>query len=123
MTNPLVLRVATRFLVADQPPGARQDARKRALPVNKPRGIDRQIQKENGESRTEGEDVVEPDRRDILPKDVFAPSPRNTGVLNLVETGKDLSRALEKQIPRDVGYDEVSNLSQYLVRPPNFGAK
>ncbi len=123
MTSSLVLRVAARFLKADQPPGARQDARKRALPVNKPRGIDRQIQRDNAKSHTEGEDAVEPNRRDIVPKDVFPPSPKNTGVLNLVETGRDLSKALEKQVPKDEGYDNVRSLSQYLIRPPNFGVQ
>jgi hypothetical protein len=39
------------------------------------------------------------------------------GVLNLAETGKDLSRALDRQVPKDKGYDEVSNLSQYLLLP------
>jgi len=117
VTSTLALRVAALFLAA-QPPGARQDARKRTQPINNPRGINRQIIKENGESREEGEDVTRPHYRDIRPKDVFSPTPAVMGVLNLAETGKDLSRALDQQVPKDKGYDEVSNLSQYLLKPP-----
>jgi hypothetical protein len=114
----LALRVAALFCKqADQPPGARQDARQRTRPVNKPRGISPQLVKDNGESRAEGEDVTKPHHRDIQPKDVFSPTPNNLGVLNLAETGKDLSRALDRQVPKDKGYDEVSNLSQYLLLP------
>ena len=119
MNSALALKVAALFWrrQSAQPPGARQDARQRTQPINKPRGIDRQIARENGESRTEGEDVTKPHHRDIQPKDVFSPTPDVMGVLNLAETGKDLSRALDRQVPKDKGYDEVSNLSQYLLRP------
>lgn len=119
MTSALALRVAALWQrTAEQPPKARQEARKRTQPINKPRGIDRKIVKENGESRMEGTDVTKPHHRDIQPKDVFSPTPDVMGVLNLAETGKDLSRALDRQVPKDKGYDEVSNLSQYLLLNP-----
>jgi hypothetical protein len=46
---------------------------------------------------------------------VFFVKPDQVGVRNLAETGKDLSKAINKQIPKDNGYGSVSNLSQYLV--------
>lgn len=119
-----VERVVTAFLcqrLADQAPGARQKARKNTTPINKPKGIDRDIVRENGASKTKGEDVVKPQSKDITPKDVFTPTPNNTGVLNLVQTGKDLSKALATQVPKDKGYDVVKNLSQYLIRTEGNG--
>lgn len=112
-----------RQFLADQPPGARQHAKNISLPINKAKGIDRAIQNENAVSKEKGEDVVKPDRRDIRPEDVFPDVPRHMGVLNLVQTGKDLSHALEKQVPKDKGYDVVRNLSQYLIRTEGNGAE
>lgn len=113
----LALRVAARFQrLADQPSGARTRVRQLAQPINKPKGIDREIVKENGTLMGGNPDTVDSDRKDITPKDVFTATPKNTAVLNFVETGKGLENALEKQIPKDKGYDNVKNLSQYLIR-------
>jgi hypothetical protein len=112
----LALRVAARFRrLANQPPGAKQRARRLTQPINKPKGIDRNIVKDNGTLMGGHSDVIEADRRDITPKDVFTPTPNNTAVLNLAETGHGLEKAIEKQIPKDKGYDNVNNLSQYLL--------
>ena len=115
-------RVVSRFKQADQQPGARQKAWKNTTPVNKPKGISRDVIKDYGSSKEEGEGVVEADRRDIRPEDVFNPTPDQTGVLNLAQSGKDLSKAIEKQVPKDKGYDVVRNLSQYLIRTKGNGA-
>lgn len=109
-----VHRVVAAYKKANQPSGARQITRQNALPMNSPRGISKGIQQANG-VQTLLEDSIKPDRRDILPKDVFPATSKNTGVLNLVQTGNDSTKAL-KQIPKDKGYDEVSNLSQYLIK-------
>lgn len=119
-----IQRVVTAYLcsrLADQAPGARQKAKKNALPINKPKGIDREVVKDNGNSKTKGEDVVKPQSKDITPKDVFSPTPNNTGVLSLAQSGKDLSKALSSQVPKDKGYDVVRNLSQYLIRTEGNG--
>lgn len=112
-----------RLYLAAQPPGARQQAKVNALPINKAKGIDRAITNENAVSKEKGSDVVKPDRRDIRPEDVFPDVPRHMGVLNLVQTGRDLSNALENQVPKDKGYDVVRNLSQYLIRTEGNGAE
>lgn len=113
----LVLRVAARFeRWADQQPGQRQRARALTTPINKPKGIDREIVNTNGETVPVGEDTVDPHHRDIRPSDVFNPSPNSTAVRNFAETGRDLDKVLEKQVPKDKGYDNVRNLSQYLIR-------
>lgn len=124
MTSKLAKRVvaAYRSVLADQAPGARQKAWKNTTPINKPRGIDRNIVKDFGASKEEGEDVAKADRRDIRPEDVFTPTPDQTGVLSLAQTGKDLSKAIDKQVPKDKGYDVVRNLSQYLIRTEGNGA-
>lgn len=115
--DPLALRVAARFQrQADQAPGARSRARKLTQPINKPKGIDREIVKDNGTLMGGHSDTVDADRRDITPKDVFTPTPNNTAVLNLAQTGHGLEKAIEKQVPKDKGYDNVKNLSQYLIR-------
>jgi hypothetical protein len=111
-----------RAKLSAQAPGARQRAHKNTNPINKPKGIDRDIVKNFGLSKDEGEDVVEADRRDIRPQDVFNPTPDQTGVLSLAQSGKDLAKALEKQVPRDKGYDVVRNLSQYLIRTEGNGS-
>lgn len=111
----IALRVAARFQMrqADQPPGARQHARNLTKPINTPKGISREVVKENGEFMLPG---VKPNPRDIQPKDVFNLTPNNGGVLSLVQTGKDLQNAIEKSVPKDKGYGDVYNLSQYLIR-------
>lgn len=115
-----VTAIAQRYVQANQPPGARQKARENTRPINLPRGIDRDVAKSQG-ATTLLEDSVKPQSRDILPKDVFSPTPDHNSVRNLVETGKDLSKPINKQIPRDKGYDVVRNLSQYLIRTEGTG--
>jgi hypothetical protein len=117
MYDPLILKVATRFQrLADQPPGQRQRAKELTQPINKPRGIDRGIVKDFAETKKgDGEDIMSAYKRDIQPKDVFSPTPDHTCVQNLVETGRGLEKAINKQIPKDKGYDDVRNLSQYLI--------
>jgi len=106
---------------ADQIPGARQKAKSNSLPINRPKGIAPTVVRDNGVSKTKGDDTVKPQRKDIQPKDVFPATPNNTGVLSLAQTGRDLSKALDKQIPKDKGYDVVNNLSQYLIRTEGNG--
>ena len=120
----LVVRVAARFQrrLAGQAPGARQEAKKLTHPINKPHGIARYIVTEHGKSiETHFEETAPPDRRDIRPEDVFAGTPAQMGVRNLAETGHGLEKALDKQVPKDQGYDAVSNLSQYLIRTEGGG--
>ena len=119
----LVLRVAARFQQeADQAPGARQKAKRLTHPINKPKGIDRDIVTEHSRSiEHHFEETTKPERKDIRPEDVFAGTPAQMGVRNLAETGKGLEKALDKQIPKDKGYDSVSNLSQYLIRTEGGG--
>ena len=115
--NSIALRVAARFRrLADQMPGAKQRARELTRPINKPKGIDRDVANGNAALMGGNSEEVDPDRRDIQPKDVFTPTPDNMGVLNLAQTGHGLEKAIEKQIPKDKGYDNVRNLSQYLLR-------
>jgi len=114
---------AYRHRRADQVPGARQKAKQNVTPINKPKGIDRDVVKDNGVSKTKGEDIIKPHSRDIQPKDVFPATPNNTGVLSLVQSGKDLSNALDKQVPKDKGYDVAYNLSQYLIRTEGNGGE
>ena len=114
-------RVVARFLQADQPPKARQEAVKHTHPINKPKGIDKDIVKEHARGVDHRTDIIPPDRRDIRPEDVFAGTPAQMGVRNFAETGKDLQKVLDKQVPKDKGYDTVSNLSQYLIRTEGGG--
>jgi hypothetical protein len=121
MMSEMAHRIARRFL-ADQAPGARSKARKDTQPVNKPDGISREIQRENGKTDPDATPDQAPlNRKDIQPKDVFTPAPKDTGVLNLVETGKDLQRAIDDEVPENKGYDVVRNLSQYLIRTEGGG--
>lgn len=118
-----ILRVAARFQRANQAPGARQEAKKLTHPINKPRGIDKDIVSEHGRSVETGfEHTTEPQKRDIRPEDVFAGTPAQMGVRNLAETGNDLQKALNKQVPKDKGYEAVSNLSQYLIKTEGGGS-
>jgi hypothetical protein len=112
----IALRVVRRFL-ADQPSGARREVRKNTKPINPPKGIDRSLVRDNAKSESPGpQETPTPNRRDVQPKDVFHSTPRHINVRNLAETGKDQAKAIEKQIPKDKGYDVVRNLSQYLIR-------
>jgi hypothetical protein len=116
-------RIAARFIrkLADQPPGQRKRVREMVTPINKPKGISPGITKDYAESKSKGDDITTPDARDVQPKDVFKPLPKDTSVLNLVETGKDLSKSLDKQVPKDKGHETVNNLSEYLVRTEGGG--
>jgi len=118
----MVRRVVARFLQADQAPGARSEARKLTQPINPPRGIAPTIKKQQGSQPEAGNaEIVTENKRDIKPADVFSPTPDHNGVINLAETGKDLSKAIDKQVPKDKGYDAASNLSQYLIRTEGGG--
>jgi hypothetical protein len=118
----LILRVAARFVRADQPPGMRKEVKDLTEPANHLKGIDRQLAREHGQTMDLGiEDKVKPQRRDIRPEDVFHPKPDQVGVLNLAETGKDLSKAIRTQVPKDKGYAVVNNLSQYLIETKGGG--
>lgn len=119
MTDPR--RVVSRFLQADQPAGARQEAVRHTHPINKPKGIDKDIVREHARGVNHRQDTVKPDRRDIRPEDVFAGTPAQMGVRNFAETGKDLQKTLNRQVTKDKGYDTVSQLSQYLIRTEGGG--
>jgi len=107
---------------ANQAPGARQEAKKLTHPINKPKGIDKDIVSEHCRSVEHAfEEATKPERRDIRPEDVFAGTPNQMGVRNFAETGKDLQKALNKQVPKDKGYATVNNLSQYLIRTDGGG--
>lgn len=117
----MLLRVARRFM-ADQPPGQRKKDKDLVKPVNSPRGIDRSIVRDHGKPMTEGhDDMVDPHKRDLRPEDLFVAKPNQVGVLNFAETGRDLDKAIRKQIPKDKGYDAVRNLSQYLIETKGGG--
>lgn len=119
MMSRIAQRVLRRWLqkLADQNPKHRSRARSLTQPINKPKSIPRRVQKEMGE-RMPTSDNTKPDRKDIQPKDVFTPTTKDMGVLNLVETGKDFS---EKQVRQDKGFDTANNLSQYLIRTEGGG--
>jgi len=117
----LLLRIARRFL-GDQPPGQRRKDKALVKPVNPLKGIDRGLAREHGKPMSDTtEDMVTPHRRDLRPEDLFIPKPNQIGVLNLAETGKDLSKAIRNQVPNDKGYDTVKNLSQYLIETKGGG--
>jgi hypothetical protein len=122
--DPLARKVASRFRqrMADQPPGQRKKDNQLTKPINSPKGINRQVIRDNVQTEdTSHDDTVKPNRRDIQPADVFTPKPRNMNVRNLAETGKDQDKALRNQVPKDKGWDTVRNLSQYLVRTEGGG--
>lgn len=113
-------RVLARFLLRAETP--RSHAKNLTHPINKPKGISKDIVDAHGTTFDDHfEESVKPARRDIRPEDVFAGTPDQMGVLNLAETGKGLEKALEKQIPKDKGYGTVSNLSQYLISTEGGG--
>ena len=115
--------VVTRYrtILADRDRGDRSNARKLSQPINKPKGIDRGVVKENATTDTSLEEAVSSNRRDIQPKDVFTTTPDKVGVLSLAQTGKDLSRALDTQVSKDKGHAAVSNLSQFLIETQGGG--
>ncbi len=117
----LILRVAALHFKANQPAGARSEAKRNTHPINKPKGIEKSIVKEHARGVDQRSDEVAPHKRDIRPEDVFSGTPDQMGVRNFAETGKDLSKAIHNQIPKDKGYDTVSNLSQYLIRTEGGG--
>ena len=122
LVDTLTLRVAARYLLADQLPGMRKRVEDMILPINKPRGILRHIVNDHGQRMDHGIDgLIPPNRKDIRPEDAFAGTPNQMGVLNLAETGRDLSKVLKTQIQKDKGYDVVRNLSQYLIRTEGGG--
>lgn len=125
MTSPLTLRVAARFQIAES---AREEARDSTQPVNKPKDLSREVVEDYG-STDEREDTVKPDKDDVRPKDVFKPLPSQVSVYNYVTKGwpgdaddyTDMEKVLDKQVPKDKGYDTVSNLSQYLIETEGGG--
>jgi hypothetical protein len=120
------LKVAARFQRASE---VREDARDLTTPVNKPKGISREITKDYAESEDVSSETVDPSKNDIQPEDVFKPVPKDVNVLNYVQEGwpgdssdyKDMEKVLEKQVPKDKGYETVSNLSQYLIETEGGG--
>ena len=122
LVDTLTLRVAARYVRADQLPGMRRRVEDMILPINKPRGILRHIINDHGQRVDQGiDELVPPNRKDIRPEDAFAGTPNQMEVLNLAETGKDMSKVLRTQIQKDKGYDVVRNLSQYLIRTEGGG--
>ncbi len=128
--DPIVIRVAARFLRADQPPGARQDAARAVKPINRPKGISRETVRDYARTEDDyNDETVNPTRTDIQPADVFQPKPRHMNVLDYVNKGwpgtsadyTDMQHALDHEIPRDRGHATVNNLSQYLVRTEGGG--
>lgn len=119
----LILRVAALYQrYADQAKGKRKDVKDMTKPVNAPKGINRTIVKEHGETdMAYSDDTVKPEKKDIQPKDVFTPKPSQVSVRNLAETGKDLDHVLRNDIKRDKGYATVKNLSQYLIETGGGG--
>lgn len=113
--------VRARYIAAASKPAIRQDAVHDTNPINKPHGIDPAIVRENGRTEYHREDTVKPAKKDITPEDVFAGTPNQMGVLNFAETGKDLSEVLRTKVPKDRGYDAVSQLSQYLIETGGGG--
>lgn len=107
----MISRLARRYLAESR----RKRTEENTKPINKPKGIDPALVKENGKTTPPAIKGITPKKTDIHPKDVFPTTPANSGVQNLVETGDDLSHALAKKVPKDEGYDSVSNLSQYLI--------
>jgi len=123
------LRVAARYQRANQAPGAKRETKELVTPINKPKGISRDVIKDQAVTEHDREDDVKPDKRDLTPKEVFSPKPRNMAMLNYVREGwpgtadeyQDMDKAIRTQIRKDKGYDTVKNLSQYLVETGGGG--
>lgn len=109
MTFKAILRVAAAAAV-----NPRTKAKKSLKPMNRLKGVHKSTLSEYAKSE---EDPMS--RKDIRPEDVFFPKPDQVGVLNLAQTGKDMSKAIDKQIPKDKGYETVDQLSQYLIETKN----
>lgn len=123
-SSPTHLRVAARFMRASASPNPRQEAKRDVKPVNTPKGVDKNLVRENGKADTshlDSDDASQPARKDVRPEDVFLAKPKDVAVRSLVDTGKDLDKAIHKQIPKDKGYDAVKNLSQYLIETQGGG--
>lgn len=121
--NKLTARVVARYLLqADQQPGQRKHVRDMVRPINKPKGVGRKTIEDEGKSKSKGDGITKPDKDDVTPRDVFYPPlPKNVGVREFAETGKDLSDAVDRQIQKDKGHETVDNLSQYLIRTEGGG--
>ena len=122
--------MASRFLKeAANPSNARQDARDLLTPINKPKGIAPSTVREQALTDKGRDTETKADKRDITPRDVFTPKPKNMNVLDYVRKGwpgdstdyKDMEKAIRNQIPKDKGFDTVKNLSQYLVETGGGG--
>lgn len=111
-------RVVARWKGADQAPGQRKRVRKLVAPINPPKSIPKKVQREMAETVAVGDEVTEPDRRDIRPNDVFQSTTDTMGVLNLAQTGRDFEN---DKVERNKGYDTANNLSQYLIRTEGGG--
>jgi len=125
-----VLRVAARFQrLADQPSGARRETKELVTPINKPKGFSRETVKDYAKTEEVTPESLKPNRRDLRPQDVFKPLPKNVNVLDYVNKGwpgdstdyQDMGKAINKQIPKDKGYETVSDLSQYLIETQGGG--
>lgn len=125
----LAMKVAARFVQADQPAGARKGIRDMLTPINKPKGISRETVKEHVVTEKERDSEGKADRRDIRPEDAFTPKPKNMNVLDYVRKGwpgdsedyQDMEKAIRNQIPKDKGFGTVKNLSQYLIETGGGG--
>lgn len=123
MMDRLAYIVAQRWLLRQAADNLRKNVRKLTHPINKPKGIDKDIVDAHGEGVADPHDMrVKPNKTDIRPDDVFAGTPNQMNVLNLWETGKDQQKVLDSQVPKDKGYDVVKNLSQYLIRTDGGGS-
>lgn len=107
----LAKKVACRFAAENR----RKNVRELTHPINKPKGVDPAIVREEGKQDLSREESIKPKRTDIRPEDVFPGNPKWVAVQSLVSKPKGMEKAIEKQIPKDKGYDAVSNLSQYLI--------
>jgi predicted transcriptional regulator len=94
----------------------RTKAKESLRPVNKLKGVGRETISDYAKSEEEPKS-----RKDIRPQDVFFPKPDQVSVLNLAQTGKDMQKAIESQIPRDKGYATVNQLSQFLIETKGGG--
>lgn len=113
----LVKKVALRFVAENR----RKDVRELTHPINRPKGVDPSVVREQGKQDLSLEESIAPKRTDIQPADVFPGNPKWVAVQSLVTKPKGMEKAIEKQIPKDKGYDAVSNLSQYLIETAGGG--
>lgn len=121
--------MARRFERAGRKNNPRRDAEKLVKPINRPKGMSRSTVKDYLTTYDERDEAMDPAKRDLRPKDVFQPKPRNMNVMDYATRGwpgtsddySDMERAIRKEIPKDKGYATVSNLSQYLVETEGGG--